>query len=77
MQALYQLSYSPGIAHVTGTRTGVSIPVPWTLSNNLDTGPRDATQPAPQAPTTCGPQRSSLSTGSGNVPALCSMSRHR
>src|SRR5580704_2807106 len=50
MQALYQLSYSPGIAHVTGTRTGVSIPVPWTLSNNLDTDPRDATQPAPQAP---------------------------
>jgi hypothetical protein len=40
MQALYQLSYSPGIAHVTGTRTGVSIPVPWTLSNNLDTDPR-------------------------------------
>jgi hypothetical protein len=50
MQALYQLSYSPGIARVTGTRTGVSIPVPWTLSNNLDTDPRDdPNRPAPPA----------------------------
>ena len=72
MQALYQLSYSPGIAHVTGTRTGVSIPVPWTLSNNLDTDPR--TGPNRPPPPAC-PQRSSLSTGSGSVPALCSTSR--
>jgi hypothetical protein len=50
MQALYQLSYSPGIARVTGTRTGVSIPVPWTLSNNLDNGPRDATPTGPPPP---------------------------
>ena len=48
MQALYQLSYSPGIARVTATRTAVSIPVPWTLSNNLDTDPRRrGPQPAP------------------------------
>jgi hypothetical protein len=50
MQALYQLSYSPGIARVAGTRTGVSIPVPWTLSNNLDTDPGTTpTGPPPPA----------------------------
>src|ERR1700733_5015956 len=69
MQALYQLSYSPGIAHVTGTRTGVSIPVPWTLSNNLDTDPRTpGTRPQP-APATRGAERVSLSTASRTVPA--------
>ncbi len=39
MQALYQLSYSPGIVHVTGTRTGASIPVPRTPPNIVDTSP--------------------------------------
>ena len=52
MQALYQLSYSPGIAHVTGTRTGVSIPVPRALSNKLDTGPSDATRTGSHDPRT-------------------------
>ena len=37
MQALYQLSYSPGNARATGTRTGVSIPVPRTALNITDT----------------------------------------
>ena len=37
MQALYQLSYSPGNARATGTRTGVSIPVPRTPPNIMDT----------------------------------------
>ena len=39
MQALYQLSYSPGIARMTGTRTAVSIPVPRTPPNIMDTSP--------------------------------------
>ena len=39
MQALYQLSYSPGIVHATGTRTGASIPVPRTPPNIVDTNP--------------------------------------
>src|ERR1035438_8830339 len=37
MQALYQLSYSPGNARATGTRTGVSIPVSRTPPNIMDT----------------------------------------
>ncbi len=37
MQALYQLSYSPGTVHATGTRTAVSIPVPRTPPDTVDT----------------------------------------
>ena len=40
MQALYQLSYSPGIVHVTGTRTGASIPVPRTPPEHRGHQPR-------------------------------------
>ena len=39
MQALYQLSYSPGSVHATGTRTGASIPVPRTPPNIVDINP--------------------------------------
>jgi hypothetical protein len=46
MQALYQLSYSPGIAHVTGTRTAVSIPVPRAPPDIMGTDPH--TQSAPK-----------------------------
>src|SRR3984957_20974832 len=52
MQALYQLSYSPDTARVTGTRTGDSIPVPRTLPNIMDTDrrpPPDGLHPAAQA----------------------------